>query len=140
MGRDTVVVDHAFREVADKHFLDVLDLLAPPMEGNTHRAAFREEARGRHDVRAAAPRGLGHQLGMAADLGRGEVDDGLDAVVLHAEFEDLADLVGDGIEVPDVAMIMLAARISVANVLVREGDARVFWGDVAENGTDLRHY
>jgi hypothetical protein len=77
---------------------------------------------------------------MAADLGRGEVDDGLDAVVLHAEFEDLADLVGDGIEVPDVAMIMLTAGIGVANVLVREGDARVFRGDVAENGTDLRHY
>jgi len=57
---------------------------------------------------------------------------GLDAVVLHAEFEDLADFVGDGIEVPDVAMIMLTAGIGVANVLVREGDARVFRGDVAE--------
>jgi len=70
-----------------------------------------------------------------------EVDDGLDAVVLHAEFEDLADLVGDGIEVPDVAMIMLAARISVANVLVREGDAPRLLGRCRrERYGILRHY
>jgi len=72
VGRDAIVVDHAFREGRGQAFPRCT---RPSGAANGRECPSRllsgKKPVGRHDVCAAAPRGLGHQLGMAADLGRG---------------------------------------------------------------------
>ncbi len=138
VGRELIVIDHAFGDVAHDHLGDVINRFAPPIEADAH--AFGIEPGGGNDMRAAAPAHLGEQLGMTADIGRRQINHGLDAVITDHRVDRAGDRVGDGLQIPDIVMVELATLIGIADMLMGQRDPGLIGRDVAEHSSYDGHH
>src|SRR5215471_9541943 len=137
VGREPVVVDHAFGQIAHHHLGDVIDRFAPPVEADPHALGIKPG--GGDNVSAAAPADCREKLWMPPDIRRGQVDDGPDAVFGDHYPGGLADLFRDLLQIPHISVVELAALIGIADVLVRQRHSGFARRDITQHGSYCGH-
>src|SRR5262249_15538227 len=71
---------------------------------------------------------------MAPEFGGRQIDDGPNAVISQSRPKHVRDIASDGVEIPCAAVVVLASRVGITDVLMGQRDTGIIRRNITENG------